>query len=81
MSDIVYVSKSHIERKEGPPRIAHLPGKAVPVDFSVQGAIAEQYKVGPPVKGLACVRAKLQSSYWPAGGALHQYRMVLSRSE
>lgn len=27
MADIVYVSKSHIERKEGPLRIAHSPGR------------------------------------------------------
>lgn len=33
------------------------------------------------VKRLACVRAKLQSSYRLAGGTLHQYRMVFSRSE
>lgn len=47
MGDIVYVSKSHIERKEGPLRIPHLPGKAVPVGLSVPGAIAEHYKVDP----------------------------------
>ena len=47
MSDIVYISKSHIERKEGPLRIAHLPGESARVTFSVHGAIAEQYKVDP----------------------------------
>ena len=45
MSDIVYISKSHIERKEGPLRIARLPGQSAPVTFSVHGAIAEHYKV------------------------------------
>ncbi|MDQ1404514.1 MAG: hypothetical protein QOG55_143 [Acidobacteriaceae bacterium] len=47
MSDVVYVSKSRIERKQGPLRIAHLPGEAQPVIFSVHGAIAEHYKVDP----------------------------------
>ncbi len=27
MSNVVYVSKSHIERREGPLRIAQLPGE------------------------------------------------------
>lgn len=47
MTDIVYVSKSHIERKEGPLRIAHLPGETQSVTFSVHGAIAEHYKIDP----------------------------------
>jgi hypothetical protein len=47
MSDIVYVSKSRIERKAGPLRIAHLPGESQPVIFSVHRAIAEHYKVDP----------------------------------
>jgi hypothetical protein len=47
MSQIVYVSKSQIERKQGPLRIAHLPGEAQPVVFSVHGAIAQHYKVDP----------------------------------
>jgi hypothetical protein len=47
MSDVVYVSKSHIERRQGPLRIAHLPGESQPVIFSVHGAIAEHYKVDP----------------------------------
>jgi hypothetical protein len=47
MSDVVYVSKSSIERKVGPLRIAHLPGESQPVIFSVHGAIAEHYKVDP----------------------------------
>jgi hypothetical protein len=45
MSDVVYVSKSHIQRKQGPLRVAHLPGESQPVTFSVHGAIAEHYKV------------------------------------
>jgi hypothetical protein len=47
MSEIVYTSKSSIERKRGPVRIAHLPGETHPVTFSVHGAIAEHYKVDP----------------------------------
>ena len=47
MSEVVYVSESKIERKQGPLRIAHLPGEAQPVIFSVHGAIAEHYKIDP----------------------------------
>lgn len=47
MSEVVYVSKSRIERREGPLRIAHLPGEANPVIYSVHGAIAEHYKIDP----------------------------------
>jgi hypothetical protein len=47
MSDVVYVSKSTIERRRGPLRIAHLPGESQPVIFSVHGAIATHYKVDP----------------------------------
>jgi hypothetical protein len=47
MSDVVYVSKSSIERKRGPLRVAHLPGESQPVVYSVHGAIAEHYKVDP----------------------------------
>jgi len=47
MSAVVYVSKSTIERKKGPLRIAHLPGEPLPVVYSVHGAIAEHYKVDP----------------------------------
>jgi hypothetical protein len=47
MSNVVYVSKSRIERKQGPLRIAYLPGESHPVAFSVHGAIAEFYKVDP----------------------------------
>jgi len=47
MSNVVYVSKSTLERKKGPLRIAHLPGEANPVIYSVHGAIAEHYKVDP----------------------------------
>ena len=47
MTDVVYVSKSRIERKRGPLRIAHLPGEPQPVVYSVHGAIAEHYKVDP----------------------------------
>jgi hypothetical protein len=45
MSDVVYVSKSRIERKQGPLRVAYLPGEAHPVIYSVHGAIAEHYRV------------------------------------
>ena len=47
MSNVVYVSKSHIERREGPLRIAHVPGESKPVIFSVHGAIAEHCKIDP----------------------------------
>ena len=47
MSEIIYISKVHIERKAGPLRIAKLPGEPQPVIFSVYGAIAEHYKVNP----------------------------------
>lgn len=47
MREVVYVSKSRIERGEGPLRIAHLPGEANPVIYSVHGAIAEHYKIDP----------------------------------
>jgi hypothetical protein len=47
MEKIVYVSKSSIERKSGPLRIAHLPGEFQPVIYSVHGAIAQHYKVDP----------------------------------
>jgi len=47
MSEVVYVSKSTIERKSGPLRVAHLPGEPREVVYSVHGAIAEHYKVDP----------------------------------
>lgn len=47
MSEVVYVSKSRIERHRGPLRVAHLPGEPSPVIFSVHGAIAEHYRVDP----------------------------------
>jgi hypothetical protein len=47
MGDLVYVSTSHIERRRGPLRIAHLPGEPQPVAFSVHGAVAKHYKVDP----------------------------------
>jgi hypothetical protein len=45
MSQVVYISKSRIERKRGPLRVATLPGEPNPVVYSVHGAIAEHYKV------------------------------------
>jgi hypothetical protein len=47
MSTVVYTSRAHIERRKGPLRIAQVPGEALPVVFSVHGAIAEHYKVDP----------------------------------
>ena len=47
MSDVVYVSKSRIVCRQGPLRIAHLPGESQPVIYSVHGGIAEHYKVDP----------------------------------
>ncbi len=54
MGEVTYVSKSRIERKQGPLRLAQIPGEAQPVAFSVHGAIAKHYKVDP---------AKLTSSH------------------
>jgi hypothetical protein len=51
MSKVIYVSKSRLERKQGPLRIAHLPGESHPVIYSVHGAIAEHYKVDPAKLG------------------------------
>jgi hypothetical protein len=51
MSDVVYISKSKIERKFGPVRIAYLPGEAKPVVFSVHNEIAEHYRVDPAKLG------------------------------
>jgi len=45
VGDIVYISRSRIERREGPLRIAYLPGESQPVVYSVHGAIAEHYKI------------------------------------
>ncbi len=47
MNEVVYISKSRLVRKQGPVRIAHLPGETQPVVYSVHGAIAEHYKVDP----------------------------------
>jgi len=47
VSNVVYTSKSRIERRQGPLRIARLPGESKPVIYSVHGAIAEHYKVDP----------------------------------
>jgi hypothetical protein len=47
VNNVVYTSRSHIERRQGPLRIAHLPGESQPVIYSVHGAIAEHYKVDP----------------------------------
>ena len=47
MNKVVYISKSHIERRQGPLRIAYLPGESQPVAYSIHGAIAEHYKVDP----------------------------------
>jgi len=49
VSDVIYVSKSRIERKQGPLRVAHLPGESQPVIFTVHGAIAKHYKVDPAI--------------------------------
>lgn len=47
MAEVVYVSKTRIERKVGPVRIAYVAGESQPVIFSVHGAIAQHYKVDP----------------------------------
>src|SRR5215469_12784168 len=45
LTEIAYLSRSHIERKMGPIRYAQLPGEAKPVIFSVHGAVAKHYGV------------------------------------
>ena len=45
MSEVVYISNVHLERRKGPLRIAHLPGESQPVMFSVHGGIAAHYGV------------------------------------
>ena len=47
MSNVVYTSRSSIERRQGALRIAHLPGESQPVIYSVHGAIAKHYKIDP----------------------------------
>jgi hypothetical protein len=47
MAAVAYTSKIRLERRQGPLRIAYLPGEAQPVVFSVHGAIAEHYKIDP----------------------------------
>ena len=47
MSAVTYTSRIRIERRQGPLRVAHLPGEAQPVFFSAHGAIAEHYKIDP----------------------------------
>jgi hypothetical protein len=47
IADVTYTSHVRLERVKGPLRIAHLPGEADPVSFSVHGAIAEHYKIDP----------------------------------
>jgi hypothetical protein len=47
MSEVVYTSKSRIERKAGPIRVAYISGEPQPVTFSVHGGIAKHYKVDP----------------------------------
>ena len=44
---VVYRSSVHIERKQGPLRVATLPGEPRPVFFSVHGEIARHYGVPP----------------------------------
>ena len=48
MSDVVYVSKTRIERDRGPLRTAYLP-ENTSVRFGVHGKIAEHYSVSPDV--------------------------------
>ena len=49
MAEIVYVSKSRIERVKGPLRKAFLPAEQEPVLFGVHGAVAEHYGVTPDI--------------------------------
>ena len=45
MSNVVYVSKVHLERIQGPLRVAQLPGESEGVKFSVHDEIAKHYGV------------------------------------
>ncbi len=47
MSNVVYESKSTIQRLGGPVRRATIPAEADPVIFGVHGEIAEHYGVDP----------------------------------
>ena len=50
MSDqVVYISKSRIERVKGPLRRAYLPKVKEPVKFGVHSEVAEHYGVDPDV--------------------------------
>ena len=50
MSDqVVYTSKTRIERTKGPLRNAYLPWVQEPVKFGVHSEIAEHYGVDPDV--------------------------------
>ena len=48
-ADVVYTSKSRIERVKGPLRRAYLPELESPVLFGVHSEIAEHYGVDPNV--------------------------------
>lgn len=45
MTNVVYVSKVHLERIKGPLRLARLPGEETPVKFSVHDEIAKHYGI------------------------------------
>ena len=47
MPPAAYISEIDLERVSGPLRIAHLPGEAKPVYFSVHGAVASHYGLPP----------------------------------
>ena len=47
MGDVVYRSKSRIERVRGPMRNAWVPARTEPVSFGVHSEIAEHYNVDP----------------------------------
>lgn len=44
---VAYTSRVRIERKQGPIRLAYLPGEDKPVTFGVHSEVAEHYKVPP----------------------------------
>jgi len=46
---VVYISKSRIERVKGPLRRAYLPHVQEPVKFGVHSEVAEHYGVDPDV--------------------------------
>jgi hypothetical protein len=75
MGEVVYVSKSRIERKQGSLRVAHLPGEAQPVIFSVSRRYRRALQGGPvEIDGVALFNDRLCdfSNRWLNDGNLRR---------